>query len=62
MSQRLYEHSVRGLSLVMVAIGAVILIATLAAGGGPLSLGVLLGVIFCVVGGGRLYLLARTRR
>jgi hypothetical protein len=39
----------------MVAIGIAMLAVTLANGGGPLALGVLLGVLFVVAGGGRLW-------
>jgi hypothetical protein len=59
--ERIYERSVRALSLVMLAIGVAILISTLIAGGGPLSFGFLLGLVFCAVGAGRLFLMARMR-
>jgi hypothetical protein len=39
----------------------VVLAVTLASGGGPVSTGVLLGVLFCGIGGTRLYLALRTR-
>ena len=39
---------------------AVAAVATLAAGGGPASVGVLMGVAFLVVGAGRLYVESRT--
>jgi hypothetical protein len=51
-----YNRSVQFLSLVFLALGLLILISTLAHGGGPLSLGVLLGVAFLVVGIARLWL------
>jgi hypothetical protein len=54
--ERLYHGSVRVFSLVLIALGLGILIATLAAGGGPLSTGVLLGVLFLAVGAGRLWI------
>ena len=44
------------MSAVMVLIGVVLLISTLAHGGGPLAIGVLLGVLFVAAGAGRLYL------
>ena len=44
------------LSLVMVGLGVAVLVRTLAAGGGVLSTGVLLGLLFCAAGAGRLYL------
>jgi hypothetical protein len=46
----------------MVALGVLMVISTLAHGGGPLALGLLLGLLFIAAGAGRLYLLSRTRR
>jgi hypothetical protein len=40
----------------MVLIGVAILVSTLVRGGGPLAIGVLLGVLFIAAGAGRLYL------
>ncbi len=60
--ERIYHGSVRLLSLVFIAIGLVILATTLANGGGPLSLGVLMGLAFLAVGAGRLWIAARTSR
>lgn len=58
--ERIYRGSVRGFSLVFLLLGLAILISTLANGGGPLSLGVVLGVAFLAVGGGRLWIASRT--
>lgn len=44
------------LSLAMVVIGVALIVSTLVRGGGPLAVGVLLGVLFCALGAGRLYL------
>jgi hypothetical protein len=44
------------MSTVIVLIGVVLLVSTLARGGGPLAIGVLLGVLFVLAGAGRLYL------
>jgi hypothetical protein len=44
------------MSTVIVLIGVALLISTLARGGGPLAIGVLLGVLFVLAGAGRLYL------
>ena len=44
----------------MVAIGVVLVASTLARGGGPLALGVILGAMFALLGAGRL-LLSRER-
>ena len=45
----------RVLSALMVVIGVAIIVRTVAAGGGPLALGLLLGVLFVAAGAGRLY-------
>jgi hypothetical protein len=58
--ERIYQSSVRAFSLVFVALGLLLLVATLANGGGPLSVGILLGVAFLVVGAGRLWIASRT--
>jgi hypothetical protein len=47
------------LSAAMVAIGVAMLVVTIANGGGPLAVGVLLGLLFVVAGGGRLWLTRR---
>jgi len=52
--ERIYRGSVRAFSLVFLALGLVILVSTLAAGGGPLSVGFLLGVAFLVLGAARM--------
>jgi hypothetical protein len=39
----------------MLILGIAILVVTLANGGGPLALGILMGVLFAGAGGGRLY-------
>ena len=43
--ERVYHGSIRAFSLVFIAIGLALLAVTLAAGGGPLSLGVLMGLV-----------------
>jgi len=60
--ERIYRGSIRTLSLAFVALGLVILISTLANGGGPLSVGVLLGLAFTAVGAGRLWVASRMSR
>ncbi|MCP9488954.1 MAG: hypothetical protein MSC31_03665 [Solirubrobacteraceae bacterium MAG38_C4-C5] len=47
------------LSAALVVIGVALIVRTVAAGGGPLALGLLLGVLFIVAGGGRLYIARR---
>ena len=44
------------LSAAIVAIGVAMLVVTVARGGGPLSSGVVLGLLLCAFGAGRLYL------
>jgi len=58
--ERIYRGSVRAFSVVFLAIGLVLLVSTLANGGGPLSVGVLLGLAFLAVGAGRLWVASRT--
>jgi hypothetical protein len=53
--RELHRQSTRLMSAVMLLIGVAILVRTVAAGGGPLALGVVLGVLFIVAGAGRLY-------
>ena len=57
-----YRWAVRGFSLAILAIGLVILVVTLANGGGPASVGFLLGLAFLGVGAGRLWISSRTER
>jgi hypothetical protein len=57
--QGVYRGAVRAFSLAFVAIGLVVLVVTLANGGGPLSLGFLLGLAFVGIGIGRLWVGAR---
>lgn len=58
----MYRGAVTGFSLVFVAIGLLVLIVTLANGGGPASVGVLMGIAFLVVGAGRLWVNSRMGR
>lgn len=58
----IYRQAVRGFSAAFVAIGVVVLAVTLANGGGPASVGVLMGLAFVAVGVGRLWISSRTQR
>ena len=60
--ERVYHGSIRVFSLVFIAIGLALLAVTLAAGGGPLSLGVLMGLVFVAIGAGRLWVYSRMTR
>jgi len=51
-----HQGSIRIFSAVILALGVLILVSTFANGGGPLSLGTLLGLAFIVVGLARLWL------
>jgi hypothetical protein len=50
------------MSTLMVVIGIALLATTLARGGGPLAIGVLLGILFVAAGCARLYLSTRGAR
>ena len=49
------------LSAAMVVIGIALLVRTVGAGGGPLAVGTILGVLFVAAGAGRLYFTWRQR-
>ncbi len=49
------------MSILMVLIGVALLVRTLVAGGGPIAVGVLLGLLFIAAGGARLYLQFRAQ-
>jgi drug/metabolite transporter (DMT)-like permease len=54
--ERAYHHSTRLLGSLIALLGVVMVVTTLARGGGPLALGVVLGVLFAVLGCARVYL------
>ena len=51
----LHRTSTVVLSSVLLALGLAMIVVALAAGGGPLAKGVLLGALFVVAGAGRLW-------
>jgi vacuolar-type H+-ATPase subunit I/STV1 len=55
-SRRIYGGAIRTLSFLFIALGLLILVSTLVNGGGPLSLGTVLGLAFVAVGVIRLWL------
>jgi len=57
--QRIGSNGTKILSSVILGLGLVIVVRTLVAGGGPASVGVLLGLVFVALGGARLYLATR---
>lgn len=54
--ERAYNQSTRVLGAAIALLGVAMVVTTLARGGGPLALGVVLGVLFAVLGSARLYL------
>ena len=54
--QRAYAASTRVLSVLILVAGLAMIGSTLARGGGALALGLVLGVMFVVIGAGRLWL------
>lgn len=58
--ERVYRGAVRGFSLAFIGIGILVLVTTLTNGGGPASLGFVLGLAFIAVGGLRLWLALRS--
>jgi hypothetical protein len=60
--ERAYQGAVRGFSLVFVAVGLLVVVVTLANGGGPASIGTLLGILFVVVGVGRYWIAGKQAR
>jgi len=58
----MYRRSIQLISFVFLALGVLLLVTTLAAGGGPASVGFLMGIAFLAVGAGRLWLAARMGR
>lgn len=60
--ERLYHGSIRVLSVVFILLGVALLGITLGSGGGPLSIGVLMGAGFVAVGCGRLWAGSRVGR
>ena len=57
-----YRGAVRGFSLVFLVLGLLLLVVTLANGGGPASTGFLMGILFCAVGIGRFWIASRQSR
>jgi hypothetical protein len=57
--ERAYRQSTRLLGLALLLLGTVLVAVTLARGGGPLALGVLVGLTLAAVGGARAYLAGR---
>ena len=54
--ERAYRNSTRTLGVLLALLGVAMIATTLARGGGPLAIGVVVGVLFTVLGLGRAYL------
>jgi hypothetical protein len=59
---RAYQGAIRGFSLAFVVLGLLLLVVTLANGGGPASTGFLMGILFTAVGIGRFWIASRQDR
>jgi hypothetical protein len=57
--RQMYSSSTRVLSIAMILIGIALVARTLAAGGGAIATGIVLGVLFVLAGAARLYLQLR---
>ena len=57
--RQLHSSSTLILSIAMIVIGVALVVRTLAAGGGAVAIGVVLGVLFVLAGAARLYLQLR---
>ena len=55
----IYRRAIQGFSAIFVIVGVVVLGVTLAHGGGPASVGFLMGIAFIGVGVGRLWVGSR---
>lgn len=56
---RVYHGAIKVSSVAFAVIGVLLLVVTLANGGGPLSIGFLMGILFLVVGIGRYWIATR---
>lgn len=54
--ERAYRSSTRLIGFVTTLVGIALIVSTIARGGGPLTLGVVLGVLLALIGAARLYL------
>lgn len=57
--ERAYHGAIKGFSLAFVVIGVLLLVVTLVNGGGPASIGFLMGILFVAVGVGRYWVASR---
>ena len=59
--ERLYRSSTVVIGSLTCLIGVAMVVTTLARGGGPLAVGFVVGVLFALLGAGRVVLAARSR-
>jgi hypothetical protein len=57
-----YRGATRVFAVLILGFGAAIIALTIAEGGGVASVGLWLGLLFCALGGARLYLAVRQNR
>ena len=57
--RQLYSSSTRAFSITMIVIGIALVVRTVVAGGGAFATGLVLGILFMLAGGARLYLQLR---
>ena len=60
--ENFYHSAIRGFSLIFVVVGVALLVATIANGGSPASIGFILGILFIAVGIGRYWIASRSLR
>jgi vacuolar-type H+-ATPase subunit I/STV1 len=59
---RAYHAAIRGFSVLFAVVGVLLLVVTLANGGGPASIGFLMGILFVAVGVGRFWIASKQLR
>lgn len=57
--ERTYRGGTQLMSIVISGLGVAMVVSTIVRGGGPLALGVILGVMFVLLGAARFYLARR---
>jgi hypothetical protein len=60
--ERAYHGAIRGFSLAFVVVGLLLFVSTLVNGGGPASIGFLMGILFIAVGVGRFWIAGKQGR
>ncbi|GAC1316143.1 MAG: hypothetical protein NVSMB25_01300 [Thermoleophilaceae bacterium] len=55
-----HRNATRLIGILTAVLGVALIARTIASGGGPLALGVVIGAAFVLLGGGRVYMAARS--